>query len=53
MSGEELDQALASVLGSFRLSAERGRRQRWADTIAKAAKSGELTIERTADATDA
>ena len=38
MSGEELDQALASVLGSFQLFAERARRQQWETTVANAAR---------------
>lgn len=38
VSGEELDQALASVLGSFQLGAERARRRQWAKTIENAAR---------------
>ena len=38
MSGEDLDQALASVLGSFHLADERVKRQQWANTVANAAK---------------
>jgi hypothetical protein len=38
VSGEELDQALASVLGSIQLSAERARRQQRAETVTNAAR---------------
>lgn len=38
ISGEEIDRAAASVLGSIQLSAERAKRQQWAETVAHAAR---------------
>lgn len=38
MCGKELDQALARVLSNFQLSAERARRQQWANTVENAAR---------------
>jgi len=40
MSGEELDQALASVLGSFQLNTEHSRRAQWKRAIENAARFG-------------